>query len=137
MDLTITISPNACESPMTEEDCGVAADAAGKSRGGCGYDFVGAVSAATPFASSFDPKDAAAQYGAGRGCYTYPTGTYSTCAYWSSSGDPAGEPSGSRQRICTGGAVSTPGTSTVAAGDPMTWNYDRESRSQCSVCLLF
>ena len=48
MDLTITISPNACESPMTEEDCGVAADAAGKSRGGCGYDFVGAVSAAAP-----------------------------------------------------------------------------------------
>ena len=48
-----------------------------------------------------------------------------------------GAPNGGCQRICTGGAVSTPGTSTVAAGDPMTWNYDRESRSQCSVCLLF
>ena len=44
-----------CDSPTTEAECGVAVDAAGLSRGGCGYPFTG-------------------DWGATRGCYTYPTG---------------------------------------------------------------
>jgi hypothetical protein len=71
----------ACVSPETEAECRAAVAAEGLSEGGCGFDFVG-------------------NYGSGRGCYTYASGTYEGCGYWSTSGDPSGEPGGSRVRVC-------------------------------------
>ena len=59
--------------------------AAGLSEGGCGFDFVGDYS--TP------------------GCYTYASGQYEGCGYWSTSGDPTAPVTGSsgggiRVRVC-------------------------------------
>jgi len=68
-------------SPETEAECRAAVAAEGLSEGGCGFAFTG-------------------DYGAGRGCYTYASGTYEGCGYWSNSGDPSGEPGGSRVRVC-------------------------------------
>ena len=70
-----------CVSPETEAECQTAVAAAGLSEGGCGFDFAG-------------------DYGSGRGCYTYPSGQYEGCGYWSTSGDPTGEPGGIRVRVC-------------------------------------
>ena len=50
----------ACVSPETEAECRAAVAAEGLSEGGCGFDFVG-------------------NYGSGRGCYTYASGTYEGC----------------------------------------------------------
>ena len=79
--------PVACLlSPETEAECQTAVAAAGLSEGGCGFPFAGA-------------------YGSGRGCYTYASGTYEGCGYWSTSGDPTAPVTGSagggiRVRVC-------------------------------------
>ena len=54
----------ACVSPETETACRDAVEAAGLDSSGCGY----------PFAKS---------YGSGRGCYTYQSGKWSKCGWWS------------------------------------------------------
>ena len=72
-----------CVSPETDGECRAAVLAAGLSEGGCNYGFAG-------------------DYGAGRGCYTYEAGH--TCAgsgFWSTSGDPTGDPGGDRVRVCS------------------------------------
>jgi hypothetical protein len=79
--LACVASAAACVSPETEVECRAAVAAEGLSEGGCGFAFTG-------------------DYGAGRGCYTYASGTYEGCGYWSTSGDPSGEPGGSRVRVC-------------------------------------
>jgi hypothetical protein len=61
--------PGGCSAPTAELTCLSAVLAAGLSPGGCGYDFAG-------------------DYGSGRGCYTYASGDYAGCGYWSTSGDP-------------------------------------------------
>ena len=76
-----TPAPVPCVSPETEAECQTAVAAAGLSEGGCGFDFAG-------------------DYGSGRGCYTYSSGQYEGCGYWSTSGDPTGEPGGIRVRVC-------------------------------------
>ena len=75
----------ACASPETEAACRDAVEAAGLDSSGCGY----------PFA-----KD----YGSGRGCYTYQSGKWSRCGWWSTSGNPTGAPGGSRERVCAASA---------------------------------
>ena len=75
----------ACASPETEAACRDAVEAAGLDSSGCGY----------PFA-----KD----YGSGRGCYTYQSGKWSRCGWWSTSGNPTGAPGGSRERVCAANA---------------------------------
>ena len=75
----------ACVSPETEAACRDAVEAAGLDSSGCGY----------PFA-----KD----YGSGRGCYTYESGKWSKCGWWSTSGNPTGAPGGSRERVCAASA---------------------------------
>ena len=56
--------------PSTEEDCEKAVLAADLLVGGCaGSSFKG-------------------DYGPGRGCYSYRSGTYATCGYWSDTGSP-------------------------------------------------
>jgi len=72
-------------SPGMEADCRAAVEAAGLDSSGCGY----------PFA-----KD----YGSGRGCYTYQSGKWSKCGWWSTSGNPTGAPGGSRERVCAASA---------------------------------
>jgi hypothetical protein len=72
-----------CVSPETDGECRAAVLAAGLSEGGCNHGFAG-------------------DYGAGRGCYTYEAGH--TCAgsgFWSTSGDPTGDPGGDRVRVCS------------------------------------
>ena len=64
-----TAVPDGCEAPSTELVCYAAALAEGLSLGGAGYNFAG-------------------DYGSGRGCYTYTSGSYAGIAYWSTSGDP-------------------------------------------------
>ena len=64
-----TAVPDGCEAPSTELVCYAAALAEGLSLGGAGYNFAG-------------------DYGSGRGCYTYSSGSYAGIAYWSTSGDP-------------------------------------------------
>ena len=71
-----------CVSPETDGECRAAVLAAGLSEGGCDFGFSGA-------------------YGAGRGCYTYEAGH--NCAgsgFWSTSGDPTGDPGEGRTRVC-------------------------------------
>ena len=75
----------ACVSPETETACRDAVEAAGLDSSGCGY----------PFAKS---------YGSGRGCYTYQSGKWSKCGWWSTSGNPTGAPGGSRERVCAASA---------------------------------
>ena len=75
----------ACASPETEAACRDAVEAAGLDSSGCGY----------PFAKS---------YGSGRGCYTYESGKWSKCGWWSTSGNPTGAPGGSRERVCAASA---------------------------------
>ena len=75
----------ACVSPETEAECRAAVAAEGLSEGGCGFAFAGAYS---------NP-----------GCYTYASGTYEGCGYWSTSGDPTAPVTGSlgggiRVRVC-------------------------------------
>ena len=75
-----------CVSPETEAECQTAVAAAGLSEGGCNFAFSG-------------------NYGSGRGCYTYASGTYEGCGYWSTSGDPTAPITGSagggiRVRVC-------------------------------------
>ena len=64
-----TAVPAGCEAPSTEEECIAAAVSQLLSLGGNGYNFAG-------------------NYGSGRGCYTYSSGSYEGIAYWSTSGDP-------------------------------------------------
>ena len=73
-------SAAACVSPETEAECRAAVVAEGLSEGCGNFAFAGA-------------------YGSGRGCYTYASGTYASCGFWSSSGNPTGEPGGSRVRV--------------------------------------
>ena len=62
--------PGGCSAPSSELVCLAAVLAEGLSPGGCGgYDFAG-------------------DYGSGRGCYTYASGDYAGCGFWSTSGDP-------------------------------------------------
>ena len=71
-----------CVSPETDGECRAAVIAAGLSEGGCDFGFSGA-------------------YGVGRGCYTYEAGD--PCAgsgFWSTSGDPTGDPGEGRVRVC-------------------------------------
>ena len=72
-----------CVSPETDGECRAAVIAAGLSEGGCDFGFSGA-------------------YGVGRGCYTYEAGD--PCAgsgFWSTSGDPTGDPGEGRVRVCS------------------------------------
>ena len=72
-----------CVSPETDGECRTAVIAAGLSEGGCDFGFSGA-------------------YGVGRGCYTYEAGD--PCAgsgFWSTSGDPTGDPGEGRVRVCS------------------------------------
>ena len=72
-----------CVSPETDGECRAAVIAAGLSEGGCNFGFSGA-------------------YGVGRGCYTYEAGD--PCAgsgFWSTSGDPTGDPGEGRVRVCS------------------------------------
>ena len=80
---------DSCVSPETEAECRAAVIAEGLSEG-CG---------------NFAFADA---YGSGRGCYTYASGTYASCGFWSSSGNPTGEPGGSRVRVCAAGPAPVP-----------------------------
>ena len=73
--------PTDCDSPETESECRAAVAAAGLSEGGCNYAFSG-------------------NYGSGRGCYTYETGSCAGAGFWSTSGNPTGDPGGSRVRVC-------------------------------------
>ena len=58
-------------SPENEEECRAAVVAAGLEEGGCGpWDFAGAY---------------------GPGSFTFLSGTYASCGYWSTSGNPTGE----------------------------------------------
>ena len=71
-----------CVSPETDGECRAAVLAAGLSEGGCDFGFSGA-------------------YGVGRGCYTHEAGH--NCAgsgFWSTSGDPTGDPGEGRTRVC-------------------------------------
>ena len=76
-----TPAPVPCVSPETEAECRAAVVAEGLSEGCGNFAFSGA-------------------YGSGRGCYTYGSGSWAGCGFWSSSGDPTGEPGGSRVRVC-------------------------------------
>ena len=80
---------DSCVSPETEAECRAAVIAEGLSEGCGNFAFAGA-------------------YGSGRGCYTYASGTYASCGFWSSSGNPTGEPGGSRVRVCAAGPAPVP-----------------------------
>ena len=85
-----TPAPVPCVSPETEAECRAAVAAAGLSEG---YNTM-------PFAWS---------YGSGLGCHTYLSGPFVNSGFWSTSGDPTGEPSDSnRVRVCAASTAPTP-----------------------------
>ena len=85
-----TPAPVPCVSPETEAECRAAVAAAGLSEG---YNTM-------PFAWS---------YGSGLGCHTYLSGAFVNSGFWSTSGDPTGEPSDSnRVRVCAASTAPTP-----------------------------
>ena len=88
---TLCDNDSSCEnrrSPENEEECRAAVVAAGLEEGGCGpWDFAGA-------------------YGPGSGCFTFLSGTYASCGYWSTSGNPTGELGGSHERVCLSDSIS-------------------------------
>ena len=80
-----------CVPPTSENQCTAAASAAGLKLGGGGFDFAG-------------------DYGSGRGCYTYTSGSYKDLAFWSTSGNPSGSVGNSRSRVCMPTTKTSPYT---------------------------
>ena len=119
-------SDERCVSPETKEECQAAVAAAGLREGGCGYAFAG-------------------NYGSGAGCYTYSSGSlYEGCGYWSSSGNPTGNPGSSRVRVqlCTsftvqeGRCYARDQMSTITHGAYCSGSccHARETASSCYGC---
>ena len=81
---------DSCVSPETEAECRAAVAAAGLSEG-------------------YSNKPFAGSYGSGLGCHTYLSGAFVNSGFWSTSGDPTGEPSGSNYvRVCAASTAPTP-----------------------------
>ena len=75
-----TPAPVPCVSPETEAECRAAVAAAGLSEG-------------------HNIKPFAGDYGSGLGCHTILIEPFVNSGFWSTSGDPTGEPSGSNYAV--------------------------------------
>ena len=85
-----TPAPVPCVSPETEAECRAAVAAAGLSEG-------------------HNIKPFAGDYGSGLGCHTILIEPFVNSGFWSTSGDPTGEPSGSNYvRVCAASTAPTP-----------------------------
>ena len=99
----------ACVSPETETACRDAVEAAGLDSSGCGYPFAksygsGRRRRANHIFTAPPRLFSLVDLYTGRGCYTYESGKWSKCGWWSTSGNPTGTPGGSRERVCAASA---------------------------------